>query len=231
MRKLFLLTIMMVQTILIFAQSETGVQSDPLGLCPDGNHPHAIDMGGGILWACCNVGASSPAEYGSYFAWGETKIKDYCNLRNYKWCKRKRKNYLLTKYCTSSYKGIVDNRTQLELSDDAAWINWGAPWRIPVVNEIWDLFDNCTWTWTTIGDVKGRLVTAPNGNRIFLPAAGFSGDMGPAGIDWFGSYWSSLLVPDYPDYARELHFDGHELSANNGGVRENGNSVRPVRMK
>ena len=47
---------------------ETG-DTDPAvkeGLCPDANHPHAIDMGAAGKWACCNVGASSPTDYGGY---------------------------------------------------------------------------------------------------------------------------------------------------------------------
>ena len=37
-------------------------------ICPDNHHPHAIDLGlsSGTKWACCNVGANQPKEYGSY---------------------------------------------------------------------------------------------------------------------------------------------------------------------
>ena len=39
--------------------------------CPDSNHPHAIDLGIGVKFACCNVGATSPEQDGGYYAWGE----------------------------------------------------------------------------------------------------------------------------------------------------------------
>ena len=41
--------------------------------CPDNNHPHMIDLGlpSGTKWACCNVGASKPEEYGGYYEWGQ----------------------------------------------------------------------------------------------------------------------------------------------------------------
>ena len=54
--------------------------------CPDNNHPHMIDLGlpSGTKWACCNVGASAPEDYGNYYAWGETQPKSvynyYCPL-------------------------------------------------------------------------------------------------------------------------------------------------------
>ena len=53
--------------------------------CPDANHPHAIDLGlpSGTKWACCNVGASAPEQYGGYYAWGETHEKSVYNWDTY----------------------------------------------------------------------------------------------------------------------------------------------------
>ena len=55
-------------------------------LCPDENHPHMIDLGlpSGNKWACCNVGASKPEEYGGYYAWGETEEKNDYRPGTYK---------------------------------------------------------------------------------------------------------------------------------------------------
>ena len=94
--------------------------------CPDGNHPHMIDLGlpSGTKWACCNVGANSPAECGDYFAWGETPPKVILYLTNYKWYIGG-DDHNITKYCCNSDYGTVDNRTELELEDDAAYVNWG----------------------------------------------------------------------------------------------------------
>ena len=52
--------------------------------CPDSNHPHAIDLGIGVKFACCNIGASSPEKYGHYYAWGETKEKAVYDMVSYK---------------------------------------------------------------------------------------------------------------------------------------------------
>ena len=49
--------------------------------CPDDNHPHMIDLGlpSGTKWACCNVGASAPEEYGGYY-WSSSldSYGEYC---------------------------------------------------------------------------------------------------------------------------------------------------------
>lgn len=59
-----------------------------LTLCPDENHPHMIDLGlpSGTKWACCNVGASNPEDYGNYYAWGETQPKSVYNSVTYLYC-------------------------------------------------------------------------------------------------------------------------------------------------
>ena len=41
-------------------------------------HPY-VNMGDGLLWATCNVGADNPWDTGGYFAWGETYTKDTYN--------------------------------------------------------------------------------------------------------------------------------------------------------
>ncbi len=43
---------------------------------PDGHDYVDLGLPSGTLWATCNVGASSPEEYGDYFAWGETEPKN-----------------------------------------------------------------------------------------------------------------------------------------------------------
>ena len=131
-----------------------------------------VDLGLSVKWATCNVGANSPEEYGDYFAWGETKPKDSYKWSTYKWCNGSKDK--LTKYCKESYYGRVDNKTVLDLVDDAAHVNLGGAWRMPTKEEIRELKDNCTWTWTTQNGVNGYLVTSKkNDNSIFLPAAGY----------------------------------------------------------
>lgn len=132
-----------------------------------------VDLGlpSGLKWATCNVGASSPEEYGSYFAWGETTTKS---------------NYNNSTYTYSS------NPTTLPLNQDAAAVKMGGSWRMPTKAELGELRAECTWKWTTQNSVKGDLVTSKtNGNSIFLPAAGrrYNSDLLKAGS--YGYYWSS----------------------------------------
>ncbi|MBR6946892.1 MAG: hypothetical protein IKH53_02965 [Muribaculaceae bacterium] len=164
-----------------------------------------VDLGlpSGTLWATRNVGASAPEDYGDYFAWGETEQKDYYyyNWSHYKWCNGS--SISLTKYCTDSnhgYNGFVDNKTELDLEDDAAYVNWGASWRMPTNEQLQELINMyiCNRMWTTQNGVGGYLITGPNGNTLFLPAAGYFTDIS-GNADWEGSfagYWSRTLSDD-----------------------------------
>ncbi len=187
----------------------------------------AIDLGlpSGILWASHNVGATKPEEYGDYFAWGETSPKTNYDWSTYKYGSDWNE---LTKYCTDDYYGIVDNKTILEPSDDAATVNWGSGWRMPTWDELNELRNNCTWTWTTLNGVKGQLVTGSNGNSIFLPAAGGRDGTSLDDAGSYGYYWSSSLYSDYPYIADDLgcDFGGHDWDYDD---RYYGLSVRPVR--
>ena len=182
--------------------------------CTDGNHVHAVDLGLSVKWACCNVGASSPEGYGSYFAWGETSSKSDYGWDTYKYSHDQ--FWALTKYCNDSdygYNGYTDNKTTLDLIDDAARSNWGGSWRMPTTIELQELINrnNCTWTWTTLNGIKGYKVTSKsNGNSIFLPAAGYR-DGTDVYYDgsydlYYGSYWSSSLISDNPYEAYRLYF-------------------------
>lgn len=166
----------------------------------DGNHVHAVDLGLSVKWACCNVGASSPEGYGSYFAWGETSPKSYYSWETYKYsCSSYKK---LTKYCNNSnygYNGYTDNKATLDLIDDAAHVNWGGAWRMPTYNDWNELINNCAWTWTTLNGVKGYKVTSmSNGNSIFLPFAGCRDGMPVDGAGSYGYYWSCSLDSSCP---------------------------------
>ena len=187
-----------------------------------------VDLGlpSGTKWATCNVGASKPEEYGNYYAWGETTTKSTYNWSTYKWCNGSKTT--LTKYNTSSSYGTVDNKTVLELADDAARANWGGAWRMPTDAEWTELRENCTWTWITKNGVNGYEVKSKiNGNSIFLPAAGYRYNDDLNGAGYYGDYWSSSLRTDYPRDAWDVHF-----SSGNVGrscyYRCGGQSVRPV---
>ena len=197
-------------------------------ICPDANHPHIIDLGlpSGIKWACCNVGASKPEDYGDMFAWGETNTKSSYGWNTYRWCNGSYNS--LTKYNTDSRDGTVDNRKQLDYTDDAARARWGSSWRIPTHDEMRDLENNCTYEWTIINGVKGgKFTSRVNGRSVFLPAAGClrNASLDNRGED--GCYWSASLNKSIPTNAMGLVFDLDEVGAY-FEYRYYGRSVRPV---
>ena len=187
-----------------------------------------VDLGLSVKWATCNVGASSPEDYGDYFAWGETTGYN-SGKTNFGWSTYKygSGSSILTKYCTDSSEGNVDSKTTLELSDDAAHANWGGNWRMPTIAEFAELQTKCTWTWTTQNGVKGRKVTGTNGNSIFLPAAGYHDNAYFHGAGTYGLYWMTSLYNSSSIYAYYLSFDS-SFFCRGGGDRIFGVSVRPV---
>ena len=169
----------------------------------------AVDLGLSVKWASCNVGANSPEEYGDYFAWGEISPK-------------------------SSYTEDNSLTYDVPMSDisgnpqyDAARANWGGGWRMPTKSEIDELVENCTWEWTKLNGVNGYKVTGPNGNSIFLPAAGYRYGMSSYNVGSYGFFWSSTPYEDYDYDAYCLSFDsgGHDWGWD---YRDHGPSVRPV---
>lgn len=193
-----------------------------------------VDLGLSVKWATCNVGASKPEDYGEYFAWGETLEKiTYYALDTYKWWND---SEYITKYCTNSRYGMVDNKTILDLSDDAAHVNWGGRWRMPTDAELIELRTECTWRFTTQNGVYGCKITSKiNGNFIFLPAAGYRmawRDIADEIVSILSNagtcsyYWSSSLDANSPNNALLVHFDASNVHSSK--ARYYGFPVRPV---
>ena len=145
-----------------------------------------VNLGLSVSWATCNVGASSSEDYGDHFAWGAIEPNEVSKHGS---------GYQLTKYCTDSdygNDGFKDNKRVLELEDDAAAMNWGGKWRMPTWSEMYELQTKCTWKWINRNGVYGCKIVGPNGNSIFLPAAGYNNTMSLSGQA--GYYWSSTLA-------------------------------------
>ncbi len=198
---------------------------------PDGHEWVDLGLPSGTLWATCNVGADSPEEYGDYFAWGETSPKDYYDWSTYEWCNGSTNT--MTKYCTQSdygYNGFTDGKTELDLEDDAVYVNWGASWRMPTKEQHQELVDNCTWTWTQLNGVDGRLGTGPNGNTIFLPAAGRRWLQSLFGAGLSGYFWSRSLYQEESDFAINLYLNSDGVYWFRTQSRCNGRSIRAVRV-
>ena len=230
---------------------ETPGGETPGGETPGGETPGGgdtpstedyVDLGlpSGIKWATKNLGASKPSDYGDYYAWGETATKADYSWATYKWMQTGQSDWKhITKYTFPDGKTegiwyapdgtfIGDGKFTLDAADDAATVKLGSPWRMPTSDEIKELLDNCTWTWTTQDGINGCEVKGPNGNSIFLPAAGRREDSELIDAGSWGVCWSSSLSSAYSDRALSLYFDsdGHDWYYNS---RYLGFTVRPVR--
>ena len=175
-----------------------------------------VDLGLSVCWAGWNVGASSPEGYGNYYAWGETTTKSNYTEGSYQY------------HNGSSYINIGSNISGTQY--DVARSQWGGSWRLPTKAECQELVDRCTWSWTTYKGVPGYKVTGPNGNSIFLPAAGCCYGTEIYGRGSSGSCWSGTLLESYSSYSAFAYYlsfnsSGHDVS---NCYRENGRTVRPV---
>lgn len=180
----------------------------------------SVDLGlpSGLRWATCNVGATSPEEFGNCYAWGVTATNGSCQTAG------------LSKSALQS-QGYIDNNGNLTSQYDAATANWGSDWRMPTDTELGELMNKCTWTWTTQNGVYGYKVTGPNGNSIFLPSAG---GFGPSvSSTSYGYYWSSTTSKVNSTADQSYHLC---CSSSNNTIqttvkvipRNNGLRVRPV---
>lgn len=189
--------------------------------------------------ACGEVASAYPADFTgpkneSYLKSDEhEETKCYYDWRTYKYCQYKYNGVTeiaLTKYCTDSFAGTVDNIEVLDLEDDAAHVNWGGDWRMPTQVELEELNTYCTWSCETMNDVKGCKVTGPNGNSIFLPASSGTYQNTSA----YGSscwYWSSSLYTS-DNCAYLIRFDYEDKNVRVGGInRSMGLLVRAVCSK
>ena len=168
-----------------------------------------VDLGLSVKWATCNVGTSSPEGYGNYYAWGETSTKSTYSESN----------------SVTYGKGFSDIKGNYQY--DAARANWGGSWRMPTKAELQELKNNCSWKWTTQNGVKGYKVTGPNGNSIFLPAAGCRGGSSLYDAGSGGYYWSSTPRESDSRNAWYLYFDSSVYFMGSYS-RDDGRSVRPV---
>lgn len=198
-----------------------------------------VDLGLSVKWAATNVGATSPGDYGDYYAWGETSPKKHYSWNTLKYCMDTTGD-AFSKYVPRDrpeywgLSGSPDNKTSLDPSDDAAHQNWGGDWRMPTFKEWGELEKSCDWIWTSRNGHRGCLVTSKtNGNSIFLPAAGgrHEGALDQDGSS--GYYWSSSLDTEAPCWGVyglfvSATFTSEDVEGFLNYSRCHGFSVRPV---
>lgn len=190
--------------------------------CADPNHVHMVDLGLSVKWACCNVGANAPEHYGGYYAWGETSEKS-----NYYWTYYK---HWFDKDGDGNF-GWDEGTITSDIAAteyDVAHVQWGGSWRMPRFSEVQELVSKCSWEWTSVNGVAGQKVTGPNGNSIFLPAAGQRCEEGIDDSGLCGLYWSSTPHEDNARGAYGLYFYSGNTSYPDDYWRNYGLSVRPV---
>lgn len=184
---------------------------------PRGKTSQAIDLGlpSGTKWAEWNIGASSPEQYGNYYAWGEVSPK-----ADYSWAT----------YFDSDSKGehfktyFIDNKNNnigkysvVMTNRDVAHVKWGGDWHIPTADQFGELEKQCKWERHKLRGVWGVKVTGPNGNSIFLPAAGFMhrrtvNEKGETCIYWSGD----LLSSERRKLFEEKKFDVYDYASGLG---------------
>ena len=142
--------------------------------------------GNGPKFAEYNVGAASASECGGYYCRGKTIDKDPDGYYD---------------HGSGVLKGTYDTATNL----------WGDNWRMPTMEELQDLVDNCGVEWVNVNGVKGCKFTGKAGsscenNSVFLPSAGsYNKEYGVESLGSQGYYWSSTPMQDYTSRAYGLH--------------------------
>ena len=177
-----------------------------------------VDLGlpSGLKWATCNVGATSPEDYGDYFAWGETSPKAEYTIEN--------------SITYGEQMSDISGNAQY----DAATANWRGSWRMPTKDEMQELLDYCEFEWTQNNGVDLYKITGPNTNSIFLPAVGYRFGTSSFGSCIIGCYWTSTSI-GYDSDAYHLYLDRNyesnyvvdaDIKLYNN--RSYGHAIRPV---
>jgi TPR repeat protein len=185
-----------------------------------------VDLGlpSGLKWATCNVGASSREEYGNYYAWGEISTKSEYTSKN-------------SKTVDKRINDISGNSTY-----DVARAKWGSSWRMPTYDELHELVRECKWHKISQEGMVGYMGIGPNGNNIFLPAAGYRSDEimleGHSGYYWGSRPEKSTynidgrsVSCDDQAYHLQLYYNYYSVCfcyEIKGNFRQYGYSVRPV---
>ena len=200
------------------------------GYCPNSKHPHAVDLGLSVKWACCNVGSSSPEQFMNYYAWGETQTKESYTEENHL-------VHLDDFVNEDNYKDFEDTGIDIAGTKyDVAHVKWGKGWKIPSESQMEELSDRCNQEYVELNGVKGVKFTGPTGKSIFLPSVGFFDEDGRDDADE-GFYWSSTAYYSFShDELLSVYLNSyidkngriHSYTDENYPNPEHGLCVRPV---
>lgn len=181
-----------------------------------------VDMGEAGIWATCNIGADKPEDYGLYFAWGETV--GYANPADkpmgFQWVSTKYcedgTGSILSKYITTNRYGKIDNKTTLDLEDDAAHVIMGGNWKIPSPNDFEKLSNACDiirdnktfyTKFVLKTDPTKQLIFPPNGavtGRVFMDDVGVSTVLLTNSINpIYNESILNFIINDYGNYIND----------------------------
>lgn len=214
---------------------------------PDGT----VDLGLSVLWATCNLGASSPEACGDYYAWGETEThyssisgssftlkEGYTgwNYSDYKYCKITPGEAGQPADTTWTKYNMIDGKTQLDPEDDAATQILGSVWRTPTHNE-WEELRNHTRVEdkkdgdTVIGYYIYSTVSGCEGRYIYIPIGGFAHNNKLQNSESiYDGLWSSTLYGENKGKYKQRSYAYNEtaVKSNSEGQRPYGRNIRPV---
>lgn len=154
-----------------------------------------VDLGLSTKWAKCNIGASSETELGALVGFGD-----------------------LSGYNTSINPEDYASADIYKSAQDIANKSTDGKTTIPTIAEYEELFRCCKVEWMEKAGVAGYQFTGPNGNSIFMPAAGSRTQATAAGVGSEGRYLSGSVNATDGQFAMSYLF-------NQGG---NGRSTTPV---
>ena len=177
-----------------------------------------VDLGLSVLWSDCNLGATSPEDFGEYFAWGETKPKEQYS----------KDNYMHYDHSMNQYLDIGEDISGTKY--DAAHVNIGNGWRMPTRTELQELITNCEWEWVKRGNTLGYKVTGKNVNYIFMPAGGRILYYTVSSQNEWTEYWSSSERQKYRGDAYLLVENGYNPTVISSD-KIYGVPIRPVKSK
>lgn len=169
-----------------------------------------VDLGlpSGTLWGDRNLGSKSPSDFGNLYAWGEVKTKD--DYSRYTYVEQLKPGDKLFGY-----------------KQDAATAELGEEWVMPTEAQFKELISECRWIWKKIDGHNGYEIIGKNGNKIFLPASGWSSDTTFQYRNQYGYYWTSDRSSN-SRYARSLQFPKNGKGIVGNGELHVGRSIRAV---
>lgn len=143
-----------------------------------------VDLGLSTKWAKYNVGATSESEIGGLFGFGD-----------------------MTGFNTSLDPEQYASEDIFKTVRDIANKAFEGKVTMPTIAEFEELFTLCTKEWTEVDGVAGYKFTGPNGNSIFLPAAGSRTQGTIEGVGVEGYYLSGSINASDKKFAMSYHFN------------------------